>query len=124
MSDIQALSSSIAMPLLPNAGIEGLARSLGKESVRGDLKAAEKAAKDFESVLLYKLMEEMKRTVPESGLLDSGASKQVEGIFWFYLAQEVADNGGLGLWKDVYKDMVGTTSTPNAPDSPSVEQYR
>ena len=123
MSDLQPLTNSIAMPLAPDIGIEGLARSLGKQGARGDLKAAEKAAKDFESVLLYKLMEEMRRTVPESELLESGASRQIEGIFWYYLAQEVADGGGLGLWKDVYKDMVGT-SPQNAGDSPSVEQYR
>ena len=123
MSGLQAITSSIAIPPVPDIGIEGLARSLGREGVRGDLKAAEKAAKDFESVLLYKLMEEMRRTVPESGLLDSGASKQVEGIFWFYLAQEVANSGGLGLWKDIYKDMAGASS-PDAASPPSMEQYR
>ncbi len=81
MSDLQPLTSSIAMPLVPDVGIEGLARRLGKEAIRGDVKAAEKAAKDFESVLLYKLMEEMNRTVPESGLFESGATRQIDGIF-------------------------------------------
>ncbi len=123
MSDLQPLTSSIAMPLVPDVGIEGLARRLGKEAIRGDVKAAEKAAKDFESVLLYKLMEEMNRTVPESGLFESGATRQIDGIFWFYLAQEVADNGGVGLWREIYKDMAGMPA-PNVTSPPSMEQYR
>ncbi len=68
-------------------------------------KDAAKAAKDFESVLLHKLMESMQRTIPDSGLLSSGVTKQVQGIFWFYLAQEMADAGGVGLWRDVYQQM-------------------
>ena len=81
---------------------------------------AEKIAKDFESVLLYKLMEQMQRTVGESGLLSSGISKQVKGIFWFYLAQEVADSGGLGLWKDIYRQI--TSSDQSSQAAPTVEQ--
>ncbi len=63
--------------------------------------SAEQAAKDFESVLIYKLLDEMRKTIPDSGLLDSAASEQMEGIFWLHLAQEVADKGGLGLWKEL-----------------------
>ena len=69
--------------------------------------AAKSAARDFESVLLYKLMEEMRRTIPESGLLSDGTTSQVQGIFWFYLAQTAADNGGLGLWRDIYRSING-----------------
>lgn len=70
---------------------------------------AEKAARDFESVLLYKLLEEMKQTIPESGLLDTAISKQVQGIFWFYLAQDLADKGGIGLGKELYRQMSQST---------------
>ncbi len=62
-------------------------------------------AKDFESVFIYKLLEEMKNTIGDWGLEKDGASKQVQGIFWLYLARDIADNGGFGLWKDVYKLM-------------------
>ncbi len=66
-----------------------------------DAVKAEKTAKDFESILLYRLIEEMRRTIPKSGLLETGASGQMESLFWFYLAQEVAEKGGVGLWKDL-----------------------
>lgn len=65
----------------------------------------EQAAKDFESVFIYKLLEEMKNTIGDWGLEKDEASRQVEGIFWLYLARDIADNGGFGLWKDVYQLM-------------------
>jgi Rod binding domain-containing protein len=34
-----------------------------------------------------------------------GASKQMHGIFWLYLARDIANNGGLGLWKDIYQSL-------------------
>ncbi len=69
--------------------------------------SAEQAAKDFESVLINKLLDEMRKTIPDSGLFDSAASEQMEGIFWFYLAQEVANKGGLGLWKELAAKISG-----------------
>jgi Rod binding domain-containing protein len=60
-------------------------------------------AKDFESVLLTKLLDEMKNSIVEWGLDKDAASKQIHGIFWLYLARDVANNGGLGLWKDIYQ---------------------
>ena len=65
--------------------------------------SAEQAARDFESVLLLRLMEEMRRTVPDSGLLSTGAGRQIEDIFWYYLAQDVAEGGGLGLWQQLLR---------------------
>ena len=61
----------------------------------------EQAAKDFESVLIHKLLDEMKRTIPDSGLLSSGMGRQVQDLFWFHLAGELADGGGLGLYRQL-----------------------
>lgn len=73
--------------------------------------SGEQAAKDFESVLLHKLLEAMDRTVERSGLFESGASEQIRGMFRHYLAQELASQGGLGLWKQLHgqlQDFAGT----------------
>ena len=58
-------------------------------------------AKDFESVFIDKLLGEMKNTIGDWGFEKDGTSKQVQGIFWLYLARDIADNGGFGLWKDI-----------------------
>jgi len=63
----------------------------------------EQVAKDFESVLLYKLLEEMKNTIGDWGFDKDGVSTQVQGIFWLHLAHEIANKGGLGLWKGIYE---------------------
>lgn len=69
--------------------------------------------KDFESVFIHKLLEEMGNTIGDWGFEEDGASKQVQGIFWLYLARDIANNGGFGLWKDIYKSL--TKSNPEVP---------
>ncbi len=69
------------------------------------------AAKDFESVLLGKLLDEMKNSIGDWGLEGSSASKQINGIFWLYLSRHLADNGGLGLWKDIYHSVINMEQT-------------
>ena len=66
-----------------------------------------KAAKDFESVLLEQLMEEMQKTVGKSGLLEDSTGEQVQSLFWMNLSQEIANQGGIGLWKQLYSQTSG-----------------
>jgi Rod binding domain-containing protein len=65
------------------------------------------AAKDFESLLLNSLLSQMKDTIGNWGFEKDSASEQVDGIFWLYLARDMADKGGLGLWKNIYDSMPG-----------------
>ncbi len=60
--------------------------------------------KDFESVLLTKVFEQVQASIDDSGFDDEdGGAQQVRGLFWLYLARDVADKGGFGLWKDIYQ---------------------
>ena len=68
-------------------------------------------AKDFESVLFDKLLGEMRNSITDWGLEKDAASKQTEGIFWLYLGRDIANNGGLGLWKDIYKYLSNAEQT-------------
>jgi len=99
-------------PVLPptpldNLNVISLGRKIAKsEPSESDAYSQEKKkqiAKDFESVLLHKLLEEMKNTIGDWGFDKDGASKQVQGIFWLHLARDIANKGGFGLWKDVYE---------------------
>lgn len=61
-------------------------------------------ARDFESVLLTKLFDQVQESIGDWGFEEEDtASQQVQGLFWLYLARDVADKGGLGLWKDIYQ---------------------
>ena len=98
-------------PILPS-DLSGVFAAPGSGPLAGA--SAEKTARDFESVFLYKVLEEMRRTIPESGLLETGISKQVQGIFWYYLAQDLAEKGGIGLGKELYRQMSGLTEQQGA----------
>jgi Rod binding domain-containing protein len=96
--------------------LQGIAAAAKGKRDPGQL---EKVAKDFESVFLEKITDEMRRTVPQSGLLDSSAMDQTQGIFWMQLSQELAKQGGLGLWKQLVKQMQassGQTAPSAAPE--------
>ena len=73
---------------------------------------AVRAAKEFESVLLDRLLKEMSNTIEEGGLLSDGAGKQIKGMFWTFMAQEMANKGGLGLWKQIYQQTTGHDVEP------------
>ncbi|TFG49257.1 MAG: hypothetical protein E4H40_03290 [Candidatus Brocadiia bacterium] len=74
-----------------------------------------KFAKDFESVFVNKLLDEMRKTVGEWGLEKDGTSKQIDGLFSMFLAQDISKNGGMGLWKEIYKSLADQDQA--APDS-------
>jgi Rod binding domain-containing protein len=65
----------------------------------------QKVAKDFESVLVTQVLNEMKDTIPDSELLEDDASKQMDSLFWMSLAGDVSKKGGFGIWQQLYKQM-------------------
>jgi len=90
-------SASATMPLKQLDNINSVSEEKKKQ-----------IARDFESLLINRLLEEMKNTIGDWGFDKDGPCRQIQGIFWFNLAQELADNGGLGLWKDIYQFLNNT----------------
>ena len=120
MSDFSTSFNPLPLPMgVQSPKIEQYLNAGASPDVQGSGDMAQ-AAKDFESVLLNQLMQEMSRTIPESGLVNSSASKQIQSMFWSFLAEEVSDNGGMGLWRDIQKYCTG----PEQASSPvsTVEQ--
>lgn len=74
-------------------------------------------AKDFESVLLNKLLDQMSKSVGDWGFDKDGTSQQIQGIFWLYLARDIANNGGMGLWKDIYNTLTAPDQNNSAANS-------
>lgn len=68
-----------------------------------------KAAKDFESLLLHQLLSTMSETIEDSGLFDDAAGKQVNSMFYSFLADDMSSKGGMGLWKEIYNMMDSST---------------
>jgi Rod binding domain-containing protein len=76
-----------------------------------------KAAKDFESVFITKLLDAMESTIGDWGLENDAASKQVRGIFSIFLGRHLGQNGGFGMWKDIYKSLNNTDDTSKTVES-------
>lgn len=82
----------------------GRVQGLVKDSDADDEKKIE-AAKGFESVLIQKLTDAVKESIVSWDDEEDSASEQVEGMFWMELGQEISNQGGFGLWKDIYKSI-------------------
>ncbi len=95
-------------PVSPPAPLEYLDESRLNNASEAEKK---RIAKDFESLLLSKLLDAMRNTIGDWGFDKDGASEQVQGIFWLYLAREMADNGGIGLWKDIHQFLTNADHT-------------
>ena len=65
----------------------------------------ERTAKDFESILILKVLEEMTKTIGQWGFEKDGVSEQIRSLFSLCLSEHIGDNGGLGLWEQIYKGM-------------------
>jgi Rod binding domain-containing protein len=92
--------------LMPTSAVSPLVQL---ENTKGMASASEaqkeKFAKDFESVFISKLLDEMKNTIGDWGLEKDSVTEQVNGIFWLYLSQDMANNGGFGMWKDIKQSL-------------------
>jgi Rod binding domain-containing protein len=76
-------------------------------------------AKDFESVLMTRMLDEMKNTIGDWDEEDDAASQQMQGVFWMQLSQHVGGNGGIGLWKEILQFM--NQSDPSTQVDPSLD---
>lgn len=100
-----------AMPL-PNVLSEA-----GRVSVDSTEQQKIQGAKDFESVFIAKLLDAMKDSIVDWGLEKDGTSKQMDGLFWMYLGREIANQGGFGMWKDIYASLNNTTQAKTPVES-------
>ncbi len=70
-------------------------------------KKLRQACADFESMFLYNLFKEMRKTVPKSGLLPSAPGKDTyEMMFDQKVAEDLSRRGeGIGLQKILYEQL-------------------
>jgi len=65
-------------------------------------------ARDFEGVFVRQVLERMKDTIAEFEADDEeqdSSTEQIKGMFWSFLGDAVADDGGFGLWEHIYESM-------------------
>lgn len=90
----------------PNQNVAQQAEELGQRKSPPSRQALQEAAEQFEALFLYQLLNEMRRTVPETDLL---GNRRAEKMFQSLLDQELADHSvqtqSIGLAKLIYEQM-------------------
>lgn len=118
-AELSALSQLPVNAALAGGDVAASARRLAAldadtEATQFSLKRAHEIAKGFESMFLHRLLAAMKETIQDSDLMGDGISKQYKDIFWFHMAEMMAEGGGTGLGEQVYRDILRTQGVDNA----------
>jgi flagellar protein FlgJ len=78
-----------------------------QERKKVDEEKLKRACMDFESLFIHQVLKSMQQTVPKSGLLGEGPEKGIfESLFGQEWSKAIAHQGGLGLGKMLYKQML------------------
>ena len=98
---------------MPQDLLQGRAERIAQG--RGSNNAGEKPSAQFESVFLYKVVEAMRSTVPDSGLLTSKAGSQMhDHLIAQALSDTLAKSGGIGI-SQYFQELDGAAQeTPSA----------
>jgi len=74
---------------------------------KGDGKAMDKAARDFEAVFIGQMLEQMWSEVPTDGAFGGGSGERVfRSLMIQSVGQQIANNGGVGLAASVKREMI------------------
>ena len=80
--------------------------SIKTSNARNDKEKLKKVCTDFEAIFIEKLWEEMKKTVSKNGLFSDPINNQYIDLFDFEFARKLAQQGGIGLSKFLYNNLV------------------
>lgn len=62
-------------------------------------------SKEFESLLLTRLLSEIGNAISSWDEPEDMAGQQIHGLFWWQLAEYVGNSGGLGLWTQILQQI-------------------
>ena len=82
------------------------------EDAQVDNEKIKQFAREFESVFISNLLDQMSASVDSLNEDKDGAAKQIDGIFRMQLAQNLSENGSLGLAKGI-EQYLSHTLTPS-----------
>ena len=65
-----------------------------------------KACQGFESIFIHEMLKSMRKTIPESGLMDSGLRGKIyESMYDEALSKTLAERGALGIGDLLYEQL-------------------
>jgi flagellar protein FlgJ len=92
---------------MENANI-GQVWPIGVPRAGGETRTLREATQEFESLFVAHLLQSMRSTVPESGLLASGSGQRIfREMLDQELSRQVACSGGFGIGELLYRQLGG-----------------
>ena len=77
---------------------------ISSANLRG--KDLRKVCSEFEAIFLNYLLQQMRKTIPKSGLIEEGLTQEIYEEQWYTaLAHKMAEEGGIGLAKILYRQL-------------------
>ena len=77
------------------------------EKVAENNQRLKQACCELESLFIYQLLKEMRATIPDSGLTNSGMAKEIyTSMMDSQLAKEISSERGMGLSKVIYDQLI------------------
>jgi Rod binding domain-containing protein len=115
VNPLSSLGASV-MPSVSQTDSSGTLRTTAGAAIGASDEKKKALAKEFETVFITGLFDQVKESIGSLALdeEEEGISDQVDSLFWMYLAQDVGEKGGFGMWKDIYRqfqEMDGMTPT-------------
>ena len=75
-------------------------------AVANELEQLKTVAKGFESIFVKQILKQMQETIKEASFdPDDSSNEQVHSLYCTFLADSVSQNGGFGLWENIYEQM-------------------
>ncbi len=93
-------------PLLEALAVQKAAPPTEKNSVKDTPENLKKVSQEFESFLIYYMMKEMRKTVPQTSLLNGGRAEEIfQGMLDEQLSLQMSKAGGIGLAPMLYQQL-------------------
>ena len=90
---------------LQNHVQQGKNRLTAEQQQRNEERLKE-ACKDFQAIFVKQMLDSMRKTVNEQGLLDGGRAEEIfEDMLYEKYAQKISDTAGLGLDEMMYTQL-------------------
>lgn len=91
-------------------------RGLRGAEPTGDPEKVRDVARQFEGILLQQVLKQMKEaSAPLEDESEDSSSEQIKSMYWSFWADAITERGGLGMWKQIYKQLADVTGqTPGA----------
>jgi len=89
-----------------------------KKQGRGETDKLEQACKDFESLFVAQMMQQMRKTVPQDGLFNGGRAEKIyTEMLDSEMAKSISNQRGVGLAAMMYRQLSALAAEENSGES-------